>query len=165
MGSFATRKSSNEHGFFIAVTYLNKIGEGRIRDLTGDVLFSVTFKCAMLIVIRKDPGPYWCIMPNNVLMCIENYTDLPRLWTKVLTPQVVANRTNWSFISTSIDVTKTLEPAPSIRPRPARRKNSRVVKFRQKTKNMNPEARMRVLSHELQTRVLYANLALKFQDA
>ena len=73
------------------------IGEGRIRDLTGDVLFPVTFKCAMLIVIRKDPRHYWCIMSNNILMCIENRTDLPRLWTEVLTPQVVANRANWSF--------------------------------------------------------------------
>ena len=51
----------------------------------------------MLIVIREDPRPYWCIMSNNVLMCIENCVDLPRLWTEVLTPQVVANRTNWSF--------------------------------------------------------------------
>jgi len=41
---FAT-KSSNEHGFFVAVTSLNKIGEKRIRDLTGDISFPVTFKC------------------------------------------------------------------------------------------------------------------------
>ena len=83
--------------FFVAVTSLNKIGEGRIRDLTGDVLFSVTFKCAMLIVIRKDQRPYWCIMSNNILMCIRNCTDLPRPWTEVLTPQVVTNQANWSF--------------------------------------------------------------------
>jgi len=30
-------------------------------------------------------------------MCIENRMDLPRPWTEVLTPQVVSNRTNWSF--------------------------------------------------------------------
>jgi len=77
MGSPATRKSSNEHVFFVAVTSLNKIGEERIRDLTRNVLFPVTFKCAMLIVIRKDLRPYWCIMFNNVLMCIENRADLP----------------------------------------------------------------------------------------
>jgi len=85
MGSSATRKSSNEHEFFVAVTFLNKIGEGRIRDLTCDVLFPVTFKCAMLIMIRKDPRPYWCIISNNVLMCIENRVDLPHLWIEVLT--------------------------------------------------------------------------------
>ena len=45
MEDFATRKSSNEHEFFVAVTSLNKIGEERIRDLTGDITFPVTFKC------------------------------------------------------------------------------------------------------------------------
>jgi len=39
MEDFATRKSSNEHGFFIVVTSLNKINEGRIRDLTGGIPF------------------------------------------------------------------------------------------------------------------------------
>jgi len=45
MEDFATRKSSNEHGYFVAISSLNKIGEGGIRDLTGDILFPVTFKC------------------------------------------------------------------------------------------------------------------------
>jgi len=97
MGSSATRKLSNEHGFFVTITFLNKIGEERIRDLTDDVLFPVTFKCALLIVIKKDPRPHLCSMSNNVLMCIENRADLPRPWTEVLTPQVVTNRTNRSF--------------------------------------------------------------------
>ena len=81
---------------FLLLT-LNKIGEGKIRDLTGDVLFPVAFKFAMHIVIRKDPRPHWCIMSNNVLMCIENRADLPRPWTEVLTSQAVANRTSWLF--------------------------------------------------------------------
>jgi len=42
---FATRKSSNEHEFFIAVTSLKTIGEESIRDLTGDIPFPITFKC------------------------------------------------------------------------------------------------------------------------
>ena len=82
MGSSTTKKSSNEHGFFVAITSLNKIGEERIRDLTGDILFLVTFKCAMLIMIRKDLRPYWCIMSNNVLMRIENRANLSRPWQK-----------------------------------------------------------------------------------
>ena len=49
----APRKSSNEHRFFVAVTSLSKIGEGRIRDLTGDVLFPVTFRCAILTVTQE----------------------------------------------------------------------------------------------------------------
>ena len=97
MGSSTARKSSIEHEYFIVVTFLNKIGEERIWDLTGDVLFPVTFKCAMLIVIREDLRPYWRIISNNVFMCIENRENLPRLWTEVLTPQVVANWMNWSF--------------------------------------------------------------------
>ena len=44
MGRSATRKSSNEYEFFVAVTSSNKIGEERIRDLTGDILFPMTFK-------------------------------------------------------------------------------------------------------------------------
>ena len=39
MEDFATRKSSNEHGFFAVVTSLNKICEWRIQDLTGDTPF------------------------------------------------------------------------------------------------------------------------------
>ena len=96
-GKLHHQNSFNEHEFFVDVTSLNKIGEGRIQDLTGDILFPMIFKCAILIVIKKDPRPYRCIMFNNVLMCIENRADLPRLWIEVLTPQVVANRTNWSF--------------------------------------------------------------------
>ena len=42
MEDFVTRKSSNEHDFFIVVTSLNMIGEERIRDLTGDIPFPVT---------------------------------------------------------------------------------------------------------------------------
>jgi len=96
-GKLHHQKSSNKHEFFVAITSLNKIGEGRIGDLTSDILFSVTFKCAMLIVIRKDPRLYWYIVSNNILICIKNRIDLPRPWIEILTPQVVANRTNWSF--------------------------------------------------------------------
>ncbi|XP_020258113.1 DNA-directed RNA polymerase V subunit 7 [Asparagus officinalis] len=41
----ASKKSTKEHGCYVAVTSLNKIGEGKIRELTGDVLFPVAFKC------------------------------------------------------------------------------------------------------------------------
>jgi len=45
MGDFATRKSSNMHGFSVAIISLNKIGKGRIQDPIGDTPFPVTFKC------------------------------------------------------------------------------------------------------------------------
>ena len=50
-----TRKSSNEHRLFVAVTFLSKIGEGRIRDLNGDILFPVAFKSAIPAVTMKNP--------------------------------------------------------------------------------------------------------------
>ena len=89
MGSSTTKKSSNKQEFFVAVTSLNKIGEGKIRDLTGDILFPVTFKCAILTVIRKEPRHYWCIMSNNILVCIEKRAGLPCTWTEVLSNELV----------------------------------------------------------------------------
>jgi len=53
MGYFATRKSSNEHGFSVDITSLNKIGEGRIQDHTDNVPFPVTFKCIMFVAISS----------------------------------------------------------------------------------------------------------------
>jgi len=47
MEDFATRKSSNEYGFFAAVTYLNKIGKERIWNLYSEIPFPMTFKCPM----------------------------------------------------------------------------------------------------------------------
>ena len=126
MESSATRKSSNEHGLFVIVTSLNKIGEGRIRDLISDVLFPVTFKCTMLIIIRKDLRPFWCIMPNNVLTCIENRADLYLAWTEVLTPQVVTNQMNWSFHVYLDGCRKDTRTSTINKPRPARRKNSSI---------------------------------------
>ena len=53
MEDFASKKLSNEYGFFAAVASLNKIGERRIRDLTGDIPFPVTFK---YLVQRPNKG-------------------------------------------------------------------------------------------------------------
>ena len=44
MSISTTRKLFNEHEFFVDVTSGDKIGEGRIKDLTGDILFPVAFK-------------------------------------------------------------------------------------------------------------------------
>lgn len=41
----ANKKASKEHGYFIAITSLKSIGDGRVRTLTGDVLFPVSFSC------------------------------------------------------------------------------------------------------------------------
>uniref|UniRef100_A0ACD5WNL4 Uncharacterized protein n=1 Tax=Avena sativa TaxID=4498 RepID=A0ACD5WNL4_AVESA len=39
------RKASKDHGYFVAVNELKAISEGKVRELTGDVLFPVTFTC------------------------------------------------------------------------------------------------------------------------
>ncbi|KAK8945410.1 hypothetical protein KSP40_PGU006688 [Platanthera guangdongensis] len=44
----ACRKASQEHGYYIAVTALNSVAEGRVQELTGDVVFPVSFNCITL---------------------------------------------------------------------------------------------------------------------
>ena len=39
------RRASKEHGYYVAVNRLKAISEGKVRELTGDVLFPVTFTC------------------------------------------------------------------------------------------------------------------------
>ncbi|KAK4367584.1 hypothetical protein RND71_011376 [Anisodus tanguticus] len=42
---FASKKASKNLGYFMAVTTLERIGEGKVREHTGDVLFPVEFNC------------------------------------------------------------------------------------------------------------------------
>ncbi|KAL0913002.1 hypothetical protein M5K25_016431 [Dendrobium thyrsiflorum] len=44
----AGRKASKEHGYYIAVTALNSVAEGRVQELTGSVIFPVSFRCITL---------------------------------------------------------------------------------------------------------------------
>jgi len=122
MGSSVTRKSSDEHEFFIAVTSLKKIGERRIRDLTGDVLFPVTFKYAMLIVIKKIrdltgaicPITSWCVLRiMRIFLALGQ-----KFWLLKWSPIERTDR----FMSASMNAIKKLELAPMIWPQPARRK-------------------------------------------
>ncbi|XP_058086320.1 DNA-directed RNA polymerase V subunit 7-like isoform X2 [Magnolia sinica] len=41
----SSRKATKDHGYFLAVTTLKSIGEGKVRELAGDVLFPVVFSC------------------------------------------------------------------------------------------------------------------------
>ncbi|GKU99699.1 hypothetical protein SLE2022_333550 [Rubroshorea leprosula] len=43
LNEFAVKKATKDHGYFLAVTTLESIGEGRVRQQTGDVLFPVVF--------------------------------------------------------------------------------------------------------------------------
>ncbi|CAM0957642.1 unnamed protein product [Alopecurus aequalis] len=48
------RKASKEHGYYIAVNELKAISEGKVRQLTGDVLFPVTFICITLKPMKGE---------------------------------------------------------------------------------------------------------------
>ena len=69
---------------------LIKIGKGRIRDLTGDILFPVAFKdtipTTIPTVTMTNSGHCWCVMSNKALMDISNRVDPPHPWIGALTP-------------------------------------------------------------------------------
>jgi len=101
MSISTTRKSSNEHEFFIDVTSRGKIGERMIRDLTDDVHFPVTCKGTIHTIIpttiptvtMTNSGCCWCAMSNKALTNINSCADPSRLWTGALTSQVLTDRT------------------------------------------------------------------------
>ncbi|GFP95875.1 DNA-directed RNA polymerase v subunit 7 [Phtheirospermum japonicum] len=45
MADFAAKKASKELGFFLAINTVTGIGEGKVRQHSGDVLFPVDFSC------------------------------------------------------------------------------------------------------------------------
>ncbi|KAK4482824.1 hypothetical protein RD792_009994 [Penstemon davidsonii] len=45
MNEFATKKASKDLGYFIAITTLDCVGEGKVRLHTGDLFFPVSFTC------------------------------------------------------------------------------------------------------------------------
>ncbi|KAK3008589.1 hypothetical protein RJ639_014708 [Escallonia herrerae] len=51
---FSTKKATKDHGYFLAVTTLDSIREGRVRQHTGDVLFPVTFSGLTFKIFRGE---------------------------------------------------------------------------------------------------------------
>ncbi|KAK6161396.1 hypothetical protein DH2020_004777 [Rehmannia glutinosa] len=45
MADFAAKKASKDLGYFLAVSTVLSIGEGKVRQQSGDVLFPVDFSC------------------------------------------------------------------------------------------------------------------------
>jgi len=90
MSISTTKRAPNEHEFFVVVTSLSKISEGRIRKLTSDVLFPVALKAAMPTTIptvtMMNPRHCLCVMSNKALMDISNRVDPPHPWIGALTP-------------------------------------------------------------------------------
>lgn len=51
---FAMKKATKDLGYFLAVTKLDKIGQGKVRQQTGDVLFPVDFSCLTFRTYRGE---------------------------------------------------------------------------------------------------------------
>src|ERR1044072_2127401 len=51
---FAVKKATKDLGYFTAVTTLDKIGEGKVRQHTGDVLFPVVFNAVTFKIFKGD---------------------------------------------------------------------------------------------------------------
>ncbi|XP_010532586.1 PREDICTED: DNA-directed RNA polymerase V subunit 7 [Tarenaya hassleriana] len=54
LDDFASKKATKEHGYFIAVTNLESIGEGRIRENTGEVVFPIVFSGITFKIFRGE---------------------------------------------------------------------------------------------------------------
>jgi len=114
MGSSTIKKSSNEHEFFVTITALNKIGEGRIRDLTGDILFPVTSHAPCSL----RSGRIWDITSASCPIISWGESKTTRIflalrqtfWLPKCSPTKQAGCSKYP----PMDATKTLEPAPSI---------------------------------------------------
>uniref|UniRef100_A0A7N0V2Q0 DNA-directed RNA polymerase subunit n=2 Tax=Kalanchoe fedtschenkoi TaxID=63787 RepID=A0A7N0V2Q0_KALFE len=51
---FANKKATKDLGYFTALTTLEKIGEGKVRQNSGDVLFPVDFTCITFKLFRGE---------------------------------------------------------------------------------------------------------------
>ncbi|XP_057538502.1 DNA-directed RNA polymerase V subunit 7 [Amaranthus tricolor] len=54
MEDFSAKKTTKDLGYLLAVTTLDEIGEGRVRQQTGDVMYPVTFSCLTFKIFRGE---------------------------------------------------------------------------------------------------------------
>ncbi|CAL5374777.1 hypothetical protein CsSME_00008237 [Camellia sinensis var. sinensis] len=54
LDDFSTKKATKELGYFLALITLDNIGEGRVRQHSGDVLFPVLFSCITFKLHRGE---------------------------------------------------------------------------------------------------------------
>lgn len=77
LDDFASKKATKDLGYYLAVTTLESIGEGKVRQTTGDVLFPVVFSGITFKIFRGEilEGTVYKVMKHGVfLRCgpIEN---------------------------------------------------------------------------------------------
>ncbi|XP_057957591.1 DNA-directed RNA polymerase V subunit 7 [Malania oleifera] len=70
LDEFATKKATKDMGYFLAVTTLDSVGEGKVRQHTGDVLFPVVFTCMTFKLFRGEilEGIVHKIMKHGVIL-------------------------------------------------------------------------------------------------
>lgn len=54
LDDFSSKKATKDLGYFVILTNLDKIGEGKVREHTGDVLFPVSFSCITFKIYRGE---------------------------------------------------------------------------------------------------------------
>lgn len=69
LDDFAAKKATKDLGYFIAVTSVDKIGEGKVRE-TGDVLFRVEFTCLTFKIFKGEvlQGTVYKILKHGILL-------------------------------------------------------------------------------------------------
>lgn len=72
LSDFAAKKATKELGYFLAVTTLDKIGEGKVRQHTGDVLFPVVFNSVTFKMFKGEvlEGTVHKVLKHGVFMRI-----------------------------------------------------------------------------------------------
>ena len=70
LSDFAAKKAAKDLGYFLAVTSLEKIGEGKVRQHTGDVLFPVVFNAITFKIFRGEvlEGVVHKVLKHGVFM-------------------------------------------------------------------------------------------------
>ncbi|KAD4178133.1 hypothetical protein E3N88_26724 [Mikania micrantha] len=70
LDDFSAKKATKDLGYLLAVTTLDKIGEGKVREHSGDVLFPVSFTCLSFKVFRGEviEGVVHKILKHGVFM-------------------------------------------------------------------------------------------------
>ncbi|RDX83766.1 DNA-directed RNA polymerase V subunit 7, partial [Mucuna pruriens] len=70
LSDFALKKATKDLGYFLAVTTLEKIGEGKVRQHTGDVLFPVVFNAISFKIFKGEilEGVVHKVLKHGVFM-------------------------------------------------------------------------------------------------
>ncbi|XP_061371216.1 DNA-directed RNA polymerase V subunit 7 isoform X2 [Gastrolobium bilobum] len=70
LNDFSVKKATKDLGYFLAVTTLERIGEGKVRQHTGDVLFPVTFNAITFKLYKGEilEGVVHKVLKHGVFM-------------------------------------------------------------------------------------------------